>query len=45
MSRAETDAIDEVAQLVGLAADIVGDPVKKMRHDEAMRRWRVKYGK
>ncbi len=44
MSKVETDAIDEMAKMVGFAADIVADSAKRLSHDAEMRKWRVKYG-
>ena len=39
-SEAERNEIDEMAKLVGFAADIVLDPTKRLAYDEAMREWR-----
>lgn len=45
MSKAEIDAIDERAKLVGFAADIVSNTAKRWKHDGEVRRWRAKYGR
>lgn len=45
MSKAETDQIDEMAKLVGFAADIVSYPAKRQEYDEEVLYWKVKHGK
>lgn len=45
MSKIETDTNDEMAKLVGFAADIVSDPARRRKHDGEVWRWRAKYGR
>lgn len=43
LSEDEAYHIDEVAKIVGFAADIVLDPARRMEHDQELLEWRIRH--